>query len=453
MMQFLNNIWVALTSENETLVNLLMIPATVIEAYIFMSLFLILTNITAAKKQKFIYVLGMSLIGLLTSYIIPSPFNVPMNYICIFILIKLIFKINILKSFISLIVPTFILALLNVLFQNTYLTILGITWENFITIPIYRLLYLSILYLTLYIICIILKRFKSIKFTLDLLDELDKKTLCTLCINLFIGFLTLCIQLFTTAFYIDIVPLIISILNFTLLVSFLVLSIFSFTRMINLTYTKRELASAEEYNKSLQFLYDKVKGYKHDFDNTVSTMDGFIENNDIEGLKKYFEEVKEDCQITNNVSLLNPHLINNPGIYSLLNSKYFKATEVGIKFDIEFFLDLNKLDVNMYKFSRILGVLIDNAIEEAEKCDEKIVKVSFLRENKNSRAVITVKNTYSNKDVDTEKIFEKGVSGKENHSGIGLWEVRKYVKKSKNLDLFTSKTDKYFKQELYIYDL
>lgn len=453
MIQFLNNVWVALTSENETLVNLLMIPATVIEAYIFMSLFLILTNITAAKKQKFIYVLGMSLIGLLTSYIIPSPFNVPMNYICIFILIKLIFKINILKSFISLIVPTFILALLNVLFQNTYLTILGITWENFITIPIYRLLYLSILYLTLYIICIILKRFKSIKFTLDLLDELDKKTLCTLCINLFIGFLTLCIQLFTTAFYIDIVPLIISILNFTLLVSFLVLSIFSFTRMINLTYTKRELASAEEYNKSLQFLYDKVKGYKHDFDNTVSTMDGFIENNDIEGLKKYFEEVKEDCQITNNVSLLNPHLINNPGIYSLLNSKYFKATEVGIKFDIEFFLDLNKLDVNMYKFSRILGVLIDNAIEEAEKCDEKIVKVSFLRENKNSRAVITVKNTYSNKDVDTEKIFEKGVSGKENHSGIGLWEVRKYVKKSKNLDLFTSKTDKYFKQELYIYDL
>lgn len=453
MIQFLNNVWVALTSENETLVNLLMIPATVIEAYIFMSLFLILTNITAAKKQKFIYVLGMSLIGLLTSYIIPSPFNVPMNYICIFILIKLIFKINILKSFISLIVPTFILALLNVLFQNTYLTILGITWENFITIPIYRLLYLSILYLTLYIICIILKRFKSIKFTLDLLDELDKKTLCTLCINLFIGFLTLCIQLFTTAFYIDIVPLIISILNFTLLVSFLVLSIFSFTRMINLTYTKRELASAEEYNKSLQFLYDKVKGYKHDFDNTVSTMDGFIENNDIEGLKKYFEEVKEDCQMTNNVSLLNPHLINNPGIYSLLNCKYFKATEAGIKFDIEFFLDLNKLDVNMYKFSRILGVLIDNAIEEAEKCDEKIVKVSFLRENKNSRAVITVKNTYSNKDVDTEKIFEKGVSGKENHSGIGLWEVRKYVKKSKNLDLFTSKTDKYFKQELYIYDL
>ena len=85
--------------------------------------------------------------------------------------------------------------------------------------------------------------------------------------------------------------------------------------------------------------------------------------------------------------------------------------------------------------------------------EDKIVKISFIRENRNNRAVITVQNTYSNKNVDIEKIFEKGKSGKENHSGIGLWEVRNYVKKSKNLDLFTTKTDKFFKQELSIYDL
>ena len=87
------------------------------------------------------------------------------------------------------------------------------------------------------------------------------------------------------------------------------------------------------------------------------------------------------------------------------------------------------------------------------KCEEKIIKLCFIREDRNNRAVITIKNTYLNKDVDVEKIFDKGESGKENHSGIGLWEVRNYIKKSKNLDLFTSKTDKFFKQELSIYDL
>ena len=137
----------------------------------------------------------------------------------------------------------------------------------------------------------------------------------------------------------------------------------------------------------------------------------------------------------------------------MLNNKYFKATNAGIKFELDFFLDLNTLQVNNYKFSRILGVLLDNAIEEAEKCDEKIIKVSFRRENKNHRAVILIQNTYTNKNVDIEEIFKKGFSGKQNHSGIGLWEVRKYVKNSKNLDLFTSKNNEFFNQELTIYDL
>ena len=33
-----------------------------------------------------------------------------------------------------------------------------------------------------------------------------------------------------------------------------------------------------------------------------------------------FEGVKKDCKITNNLSILNPRIINNPGIYSLLNN-------------------------------------------------------------------------------------------------------------------------------------
>jgi len=298
-----------------------------------------------------------------------------------------------------------------------------------------------------------LEKRKNIRLTLDLFDTLDKKTKKTLYINLLVGFLTLFIQIIITAFYIDIVPIIINVLNFILLISFFVISIYTFTRVVKLANTRKNLECAEEYNKSLEILYDKVKGFKHDFDNIISTLDGFIENNDMDGLKNYFYDVKKDCKITNNLSILNPRIINNPGIYSLLNNKYFQATSCGINFEIEFFIDLNKLEINLYEFSRILGILIDNAIEEAEKCKDKLVKITFVRENKNNRSIITVKNTYSNKDVNTEEIFNKGVSNKNNHSGIGLWEVRNYVKKSKNLDLFTSKDTNFFKQELTIYDL
>ena len=453
MMQFVNDIWIALSSENPTLMNIFMIPITIIENYLSMKIFLTIFNVKASKKQVFWYILLTLIISRLSDNFILSPFNVILNYTCIIIFIKLIFSFSILKCFLSLIVSSFVFGLISTLLQNPYLRLLDISQEEFINTPIYRVPLLIIIYTSIFIIILFLKKFRNMKLSLDLFDTLDKKTLRILYANLFVGFLTLGLQLIVTAFYMDIVPIIITILSFILLISFLALSVYSFTRMIKLADTRRNLESAEEYNKSLEILYDKVKGFKHDFDNIISTLDGYIENDDMYGLKEYFNEVKKDCKITNNLSIINPRTINNPGIYSLLNNKYFKATNLGINFEFEYFLDLNKVDVNLYQLSRILGILIDNAIEEAEKCSDKIVKLSFIRENRNNRAVITIQNTYSNKDVDLEKIFEKGESGKENHSGIGLWEVKKYVKKSKNLDLFTTKNNKFFKQELSIYDL
>lgn len=453
MLQLLNNLWNLLCSENVFLVNILVLPLYPVESILLMSLFLVILNINATLKQKIAFVVSNTIISIISAVVLTSPFNVLFNYTCMFLLIKFIFKLSLLKSFLSLLISIFTFGMLNILIQNPYLTVLNISADEFMSIPIYRVPYLIFLYFIIFIIYIFFKKFKKIKFNLDLIDILDKKTIFILCINLIIGLSTLCMQLVITSYYIEIVPTIMSIFNFILLISFLGISIYSFSRMIKLASTKMELQNAEEYNKSLEFLYDKVKGFKHDFDNIVASLDGYIETNDIVGLKSYFTEMKKDCQIANNLSLINPRTINNPGIYSLLNSKFQKATNLGVRLDIDFFIKLDEVPINTYKLSRILGILADNAIEEAQKCEEKIVRISLRRENRNHRAVITVENTYSNKNVDISEIFKKGVSSKENHSGIGLWEVSNYVKRSTNLDLYTTKNEQYFKQELFIYDL
>lgn len=453
MLQLLNNIWNLLCSENVFLVNILVLPLYPVESILLMSLFLVILNINATLNQKIAFVVSNTIISIISAVVLTSPFNVLFNYTCMFLLIKFIFKLSLLKSFLSLLISIFTFGMLNILIQNPYLTVLNISADEFMSIPVYRVPYLIFLYFIIFIIYIFFKKFKKIKFNLDLIDILDKKTIFILCINLIIGLSTLCMQLVITSYYIEIVPAIMSIFNFILLISFLGISIYSFSRMIKLASTKMELQNAEEYNKSLEFLYDKVKGFKHDFDNIVASLDGYIETNDIVGLKSYFTEMKKDCQIANNLSLINPRTINNPGIYSLLNSKFQKATNLGVRLDIDFFIKLDEVPINTYKLSRILGILADNAIEEAQKCEEKIVRISLRRENRNHRAVITVENTYSNKNVDISEIFKKGVSSKENHSGIGLWEVSNYVKRSTNLDLYTTKNEQYFKQELFIYDL
>ena len=107
--------------------------------------------------------------------------------------------------------------------------------------------------------------------------------------------------------------------------------------------------------------------------------------------------------------------------------------------------------MKIYEFSRILGILLDNAIEESEKCEDRLINIKFRNEQNKNRQVVIVENTYINKDINIDEIFNKGFSGKENHSGLGLWEVRNILKKNNNLNLYTSKDDKMFKQQLEIY--
>ena len=98
------------------------------------------------------------------------------------------------------------------------------------------------------------------------------------------------------------------------------------------------------------------------------------------------------------------------------------------------------------------GILMDNAIEAVKECNEKIVNVRIFKDVKSHRQILLVENTYSNKKIDTEKIFEKGFSSKPSHSGLGLWEIRQILKRHKNLNLYTTKDEKLFRQQFEIYD-
>ena len=83
--------------------------------------------------------------------------------------------------------------------------------------------------------------------------------------------------------------------------------------------------------------------------------------------------------------------------------------------------------------------------------------MSFRNDKKHNKLLMIIQNTYINKDINIDKIFEKGYSSKhtkdsEHNHGLGLWEVRKYLKKNTNLDLYTTKNDQFFTQQFEIYN-
>lgn len=311
---------------------------------------------------------------------------------------------------------------------------------------------MSSIYFIIYLITQIIKYFK---INIKIFDSMHKKTKILLIANLILMILVIAMQFYLVRYYSNNMPLFITFISIFGLIAYFVISIYSIINSSKLEVTTRDLEGTKLNLHSLQVLHDTVRTFKHDFDNIVNGIGGYVRNKDMEGLTQFYNQLQEDCHKTNNLYSLNPQVINHPAIYNILATKYYVADELNIQINLDIFLDLNEIEQHMkiYEFTRILGILLDNAIEAAKDCDEKIINVIFRKEEHKHRIVAIIENTYANKDVDTDKIFEKGVSSKSNetNSGLGLWKVRQILKKNNNLNLFTSKTPELFKQQFEIY--
>lgn len=437
-----------MSTENPELVDLITQICMFIESFLYLYIFLYIFNINSTKKQNILYILIIGINGIISSKLILPPYNFILNYIIMFLTILIIFKLNPIKVILCMIIPIIVFALVSSLISNPYLTLLNITYEESQTIPIYKLGFLILIYAIISLLIILIKS-KNLKLTV--LEELDKKTKIIIISNFILGLIVLCIQLFINFYYINEFPLIITFLNFISLFAYFFISTYSLTRVTKLYKTQKQLENSEAYNKSLSILHDNIRCFKHDFDNIVATIGGYVKTNDMEGLKKYYYQLEDDCQRVNNIATLSPEIINNPGVYAILSSKYHKADEKNIKINLEFFLDLNTLNMKIYEFTRIFGILLDNAIEATSECEEKLINIKFRNEPNKNRQLVIVENTFNDKNLNIDKIFQKGVSGKENHTGLGLWEVRKILKKNNNLNLYTKKDNNLFIQQLEIY--
>ena len=90
-MEILNNIWNGLSTENEMIIKLNGIPSTFIEIYLSFCFFTILLKYNYTKKQKYLYIISVSIVSIISSFIIPEPYNVFINYTFIFIILNLIY--------------------------------------------------------------------------------------------------------------------------------------------------------------------------------------------------------------------------------------------------------------------------------------------------------------------------------------------------------------------------
>ncbi len=450
-MEIFQTIWTVLITPNPDLMKILTIPFALLEAFIYMLLFKTILNIHASIKRQIIYVLSFYILGTLSNLILGSLGSI-INVILAPILIMIIFKTSILKGFIANIFPLVIGSLLSILISKIYLVGFQISQDTFTNVPIYRISFTLLVYFFMLIFYLIAKR---LNLNVHLLDNMSKANKRLLLLNSMLGLICLGSQCYLTVYYLDKLqlPIFVTIINIVGIVAYFLINIYSLTRTTKLEIANQDLEESQLYNKSLKIMYDNIRGFRHDFNNIVQSIGGYVATEDLDGLKKYYSQLLEDCQRVNNLAILSPDVINNPAIYSLLTSKYHKANELGIKINLDIFMDLSKVNMKIYEFTRILGILLDNAIEAANQCEKKVINIEFRNDLNKNKQLFIIKNTYSNTELDMSKIFEKGYSTKKDKKdhGLGLWEVNQILKKNNNMvELFTNKMDGYFVQQLEI---
>lgn len=226
----------------------------------------------------------------------------------------------------------------------------------------------------------------------------------------------------------------------------------SFKNSMEKEKAQNDLVTMTLHNKTMTGMVDGVRKLKHDYNNIMQALNGYVSTKQYDKLQEHINSVIGECSDINNLSVITPKIFNDPAIYGIVGAKYFAAIEKDIKFEFDITTNISKINFSMPDLSRILGIILDNAIEATTKLENnRYIKLEMRFDNKKCADIIRVYNTYDTSiSINTQDIFKKGYSSKEVKSGIGLWEVKKLIDKSKHSQIYASIEKDKFIQNIII---
>lgn len=184
------------------------------------------------------------------------------------------------------------------------------------------------------------------------------------------------------------------------------------------TYQKELI---EEHYKEVESMYNQMRGWRHDYRNHIQLLKILALKGDIEGIKKYLNELDTDLQKID-ISIKT----GNEMADAILNSKISlaKAKEVNVIVDANIPV---KLNINDLDLCIVIGNLFDNAIDASLLLpkEERLIRVYMTM--KNTQLYISMTNFTSTKKQ--KKIGTKFPSTKGKGHGFGLVHIESVVKK------------------------
>ena len=197
-----------------------------------------------------------------------------------------------------------------------------------------------------------------------------------------------------------------------------------------------------------------MRKFKHDYQNILFSLREFIQAEDTAGLKQYFcEKIEPASKVIKDSTFALEQLrnIKVPEIQGILAAKLTMAQHLGIDAKFESVEEIDHIAADSLVLVRMLGIILDNAIEELESLGKGQLLVCCFKEG--DSLTIIAQNTCRTDIQKLHELKQSGFSTKDTGRGLGLSNLTELVAAhSDELTLQTSIKDGNFTQKLLIGD-
>lgn len=199
-------------------------------------------------------------------------------------------------------------------------------------------------------------------------------------------------------------------------------------------FLREKLQNIILYASYLEQNQIKLQRFIHDYKNLLLTLREAATENNVKLVLQQIDvlsDYSENYFNTTNSNYDHIKNIKNSYLKSLLISKFHIMESKNIKYHFECLDEIDKISINAFDLIRIIGISIDNAMEEAEQIENSEVKIAIY--NIETQVEFIIENLTLNENIDISKLLTYGYSTKIGHSGIGLTSIQEIKKKYSNV--------------------